>query len=130
MDEIVLPKTDKQVTNDRQRRHRVFIVGAGVSASCGIPVAKEIFRAAMRQLAKKDRSQTDFVHKLLRYLYPSFEETLQNYPNIEDFLNFVEMAKKFNTEDFIVSSLWSDPKLQKVTDITLRAVIDHIWSLM
>lgn len=101
-----------------------------MSASCGIAVAKDILREALTDLSKKNAAKATLVHDALRYLYPSFDENLRNYPNIEDFLNLLEMAKKFNTEEFIASKLWSEVKLQDVIQISLKAVTDHIWSLM
>lgn len=106
------------------------MLGAGASASCGIPVAKDILREAMSSLVKRDSSNAGLVHRLVRYLYPSFDENIRNYPNIEDFLNLVEMAKQFNTEEYIESTLWPKERLEEVIDITLRAVVDCIWSLM
>ena len=84
----------------------------------------------MSSLVKRDSSNADLVHRLLRYLYPSFDENIRNYPNIEDFLNLVEMAKQFNTEEYIESTLWPKRRLEEVIDITIRAVVDYIWSLM
>jgi hypothetical protein len=84
----------------------VYILGAGVSASCGIPVARDIFRAAMLKLRVDAPERAREVHKLLLYLYPGFDRHLRTYPNIEDFLNLLEMAKQFNTQEFINSSTW------------------------
>ncbi len=38
------------------------------------------------------------------------------------------MAKTFNSEEFIESSLWSKERLNKVSAITLKAVTDYLWS--
>jgi hypothetical protein len=103
------------------------VLGAGVSASCGIAVAKDLLRESISRLAAKDSRKTKQVHDLLRYLYPSFDDELGNYPNIEDFLNLLEMAKTFNSEEFIESSLWSKERLSEVTRITLKAVTDYLW---
>ena len=109
---------------------RVFILGAGVSASCGIPVAKDIFRISMLRLSDKDSGQAEKVHRLLKYLYPSFSKSLRTYPNIEDFLNLLEMARKFNTEDFMRSTLWGKQELTDVRRITLNGVTDYLWEFM
>jgi hypothetical protein len=90
----------------KDERLRVVILGAGVSASCGIPVAKDILRESMIMLAQADMNATKEVHSLLNYLYPDFHKAYRNYPNIEDFLNLVEMAQTFNSEEFIESDLW------------------------
>src|SRR5208337_1188854 len=113
------------------KRHRVFILGAGVSASAGIAVARDILRSSVLQLAESsDSEKAERVHKLLTYLYPGFEEELRNYPNIEDFLNLLEMAQKFNTEEFIASKAWSEKRLEDVKQITIKAVTEYIWERM
>jgi len=114
----------------RKRRRRVFILGAGASASCGIAVARDILREAMQRLARRNADQADKVHDLLRYLYPGFSEDLSNYPNVEDFLNLVEMAKEFHGEAYIASKRWSQTRLQEAADISLRAITEYIWDFM
>jgi hypothetical protein len=109
---------------------RVYILGAGVSAACGIPVAKDILRAAMVKLRDDSAEKAAEVHKLLAYLYPGFDRHLRTYPNIEDFLNLLEMAKQFNTQDFIKSSVWPKSRLRRVSDLTLKAVTDYLWEFM
>ena len=84
----------------------------------------------MQRLARRDADQTDKVHKLLEYLYPGFDENLPNYPNVEDFLNLIEMVKEFQTEAYIESKRWSEAKLQEAADITLRAITEYIWGFM
>lgn len=109
---------------------RVFIIGAGVSASCGIATSNRILRDSMKFLAKADSKRVAEIHKLLSYLYPSFDSHLRNYPNIEDFLNLLEMAKRFNTEEFIASIRWSTKRLDEVLRSTLKATTDYIWDRM
>jgi hypothetical protein len=84
----------------------------------------------MQRLAKPNAAQADKVHDLLRYLYPGFSEDLSNYPNVEDFLNLVEMAKEFHGEAYIESKRWSQTKLQEAADISLRAITEYIWEFM
>ncbi len=74
------------------------------------------------------RRKRKLVDDLLSYLYPGFNTDLKNYPNIEDFLNLLEMAKSFNSEEFIESSLWSKARLESVKDVTMKAVTDYLWS--
>lgn len=110
-------------------RKRVFVIGAGVSASCDIPIARDILRCAILALRQRSAADAKHVHDLLKFIYPAFDEELGNYPNIEDFLNFIEVAKDFN-EEFVESTTWPADKLRKVNTITLKAVTDYIWSLM
>jgi hypothetical protein len=114
----------------RLPRLRVFILGAGVSAACGIPVTRDIFRAMMLRLLRTKGPGPDEVHKLIRYLYPSFDVKLKNYPNIEDFLNLLEMAKSFNTEEFVRSEPFSEKRIERVEKIVLKALTDFLWGSM
>jgi hypothetical protein len=120
----------KAKSKPNRPRRRVLIFGAGVSASCGIAVAKDILREAVGHLGALDSDRAERVHKLLKYLYPGFQKSALNYPNIEDFLNLLEMAKLFNSEEFKKSDLWPKQKLKKVEDVTLKAVTDYIWDRM
>jgi len=121
----------KSVHKKEKKGRRVFILGAGVSASAGIAVARDILRTSIVQLAESsDSEKAERVHKLLAYLYPGFDEELRNYPNIEDFLNLLEMAQKFNTEEFIASKAWSEERLEEVKQITIKAVTEYIWERM
>ena len=107
--------------------HRVFILGAGVSAACGIAVAKDILRESIKALIHTELAEADLIHKLLKFLYPGFDPDLKNYPNIEDFLNLVEMGEIFNKE-FIESTLWSPSKLRRVKQKTLDIVTRYLWN--
>jgi hypothetical protein len=84
----------------------------------------------MQRLAKRNAAKATRVHELLHYLYPSFDEDLSNYPNIEDFLNLLEMTKAFHDRVFIQSKKWTRVRLQEVMDITLRAITEYIWDFM
>lgn len=115
-------------TNKRDLVHRrVFILGAGASASCGIAVAKDILREAVVRLGQRDAAKKKRIDDLVSYLYPAFISDLRNYPNIEDFLNLLEMAQSFNSEEFIQSSLWSWERLEAVKKAAMRAVTDYLW---
>jgi hypothetical protein len=117
-------------TSKRLPPLRVFVLGAGVSAAGGVPVAKDILRATMRRLLSKKKSDADEVHKALRYLYPSFEAKFNNYPNIEDFLNLLEMGKTFNTEEFVRSEPFSEERIRRVEKIVLRSLTSFLWKSM
>lgn len=114
----------------KKRGRRVLVLGAGASASCGIAVSRDILRAAIQQLAGRTAEDAEKVHELLSYLYPDFREDLANYPNVEDFLSLIEMAKQFHTEAYVESKRWSKSKLQEAMDTTLRAITEYIWGFM
>jgi hypothetical protein len=126
---------DKMGTSRERRkpdlsRRRVYILGAGASASCGIALAKDILGESITRLCRRDARNSKSVTDLLSYLYPAFNDELRNYPNIEDFLNLLEMAKSFNSEEFSESSLWPKDKLDRVRSVTLKAVTDYLWERM
>lgn len=108
----------------------VFIIGAGVSASCGIPVAKDIFREAMEARVFGSEDDWELVRKLLDYLYPSFQTSGKFYPNVEEFLNQVEMGQRFNSENFFRSTYWPPQKLKRVNAITLCSIASLIRNRM
>ncbi len=84
----------------------------------------------MLGLLKRSGNGADQVHKLIRYLYPGFDAKLKNYPNIEDFLNLLEMAKRFNTEEFVRSEPHSERRVKKVEKIVLKALAAFLWQAM
>jgi hypothetical protein len=111
----------------KMRSRRVWLLGAGVSASCGIAVTKDILGEALVKLHGEDAARYDSITKLLSYLYPRFSGQLGNYPNIEDFLNLLEVAKTFNSENFVDSSVWPTKELEKVKNFTLQALSAYLW---
>ena len=82
------------------------------------------------RLQQGDARGAKLVTELIEYLYPSFRGVLLNYPNIEDFLNLLEMAKTFNSAEFIQSTLWPTTRLDEAAATTLKAVTDYIWDAM
>jgi hypothetical protein len=114
----------------KKKRRRVFPLGAGVSTSHGIAAAKDILRHSISGLTRAESNSAKLVHSLLTYLYPSFRPEMLNYPNIEDFLNLLEMAKTFNSADFIQSTLWPTSRLDEARMVTLKSVTDYIWNAM
>jgi hypothetical protein len=118
------------VSARNKSERRVFIIGAGVSASCGFAVAQTLLREALTRLANHDAVSEAKVHDLLGYLYPGFNVALRNYPNVEDFLNLIQMACEFNSEAYMTSTLWPRQKLQETQKTVLKAVTDYFWERM
>jgi hypothetical protein len=104
----------------------VSVLGAGASASCGIALTKDLFRESMRRLSNEEPKKARKVDDLLKYLYGDFRVEYRNYPNIEDFLNILETASLFNSQEFIESTLFPKEKISEVNSIVLRAVTDYI----
>ena len=111
-----------------QATSRVFIFGAGVSASCGIAVTKDLLRECIKKLTARDGGEGKEIHRLLRYFYKSFDPKLRNYPNIEDFLNLLEVAKIFNEDAFQQSDYWSPRKLDEAEGSLIKAICRYIWA--
>jgi hypothetical protein len=90
-DRTGFPKKEKM--SKSKKTSRVFVLGAGASRACGIPLAGELLRTIIEEnhLRKKSR-----VLELLRYLYPRFDARWGNYPNIEEFLSLLESTITFN----------------------------------
>jgi hypothetical protein len=108
-------------------KRKVIIIGAGVSASSGIPVAKDLLKnALLHEGNNKHRSKE--INRALQYLYPDFDERFKSFPNIEDFLNLLEMARVFNSEDYVESSLWPKERVTRAQEIVLSVISEYIWS--
>jgi hypothetical protein len=120
-------KTAATGDSEKARRRRVWLLGAGVSASCGIAVAKDILKEAIVKLRGEDAARHESITKLLSHLYPRFDDELGNYPNIEDFLNLLEVAKTFNSENFIDSSVRPTKELERVKNFTLDVLTAYLW---
>ena len=71
-------------------KKRVFILGAGVSHSCGYPLAIDLLREFFnsKEIEKKDKEK---ISNFIQALFPSFVTQYENYPNIEDVLSMVEV---------------------------------------
>jgi hypothetical protein len=108
----------------------VLILGAGASASCGIALTKDILREFMEKLSAEEPVKAGKADKLLEYLYQDFNPVYRNYPNIEDFLNILETASIFNSQEFIESTLWPKTKTTEVKKIVLRALTEYLWKFM
>jgi hypothetical protein len=108
----------------------VLILGAGTSASCGIALTKDILRESMEKLSAEKPDKAGKANRLLEYLYQDFNPVYRNYPNIEDFLNILETASIFNSQEFIESTLWPETKTNEVKKIVLRALTEYLWKFM
>ncbi len=76
----------------------------------------------MNEWDERAPTEVEDVHRLLEYLYPDFDRNSPAYPNIEDFFNQLEMAKRFNSENFFRSKLWTVDKLSRISALTLKAL--------
>lgn len=111
-------------------KRRVFVVGAGVSRSCNIPIARELLGELAGFLRRREKGIYDELQGLLNYLYPGFREKYRNYPNIEDFFGLVDMAQRFNTGQYVNSNLWSDQRLKRFEDDLKLGLSRFLWGLL
>ena len=75
-------------------RQTVFVLGAGASKACGLPLTNELLPSIIPAIDKKSvRTQLlDFIS----YLYPHFEVDWKNYPNFEELLGQFEIYVRFS----------------------------------
>lgn len=72
---------------------KVFVLGAGVSHSAGLPLAAHMLTAvAETTLSQPERAELD---DFLEYLMPTFEKEVANYPDVEEFLTLLEVAESY-----------------------------------
>lgn len=93
------------MTKNGNSAARVFLLGAGASKACGLPLTNELLPTVLPALRTKSlrRRTTDF----LKYLYPYFESRWRNYPNLEELLSLMDVYVEFSSK--VKSSHKFDP---------------------
>lgn len=72
---------------------RVFVLGAGVSHTAGLPLARDMLATvAESTLSEPERAELD---DFLEYLMPTFQKELANYPDVEEFLTLLDVAESY-----------------------------------
>ncbi|MBA7715842.1 hypothetical protein ES703_124900 [subsurface metagenome] len=100
---------------------RVFVLGAGVASSYGCPVTKDLFTEAIESSHRYQMIQK--IKEVLRYTYPEFVEEDKNYPNIEEFLNLLEVWKEFNSK-IERRPKYSDFDIEQVRRYVIRILVE------
>ena len=77
----------------QEESRRLFILGAGASKACGLPLANELLREVITKDFLKHR---DRLLEFLEYLYSRFRSQWANFPNIEEFLSLIDVTLRFN----------------------------------
>ncbi len=108
-------------------KQRILILGAGVSAACGFPVTKDLFKDTIRHVSRKDHSFITDMNKFLAYLYPTFNPRYENYPNIESFLNMIDTMTILN-ERIRNKQLYSNDKLIYLKEQLLILICKYLCS--
>lgn len=103
---------------------RVFVLGAGVSSSAGLPLAHELLATvAERTLKPPERAELD---EFLEYLMPTFQKDLENYPDVEEFLTLLDVARSH--AQFTRTGLaFPRRKLSKLKNTFLRGLAKYLW---
>jgi len=69
--------------------NRVFILGAGFSASAGLPLVPDLSRACLQALQERDQHDFNVLLRTMQRFFPDTSWSRQWLPNIEDFLDRV-----------------------------------------
>lgn len=103
---------------------RVFVLGAGVSSSAGLPLAHELLgTVAERTLKPPQRAELD---NFLEYLMPTFQKDLANYPDVEQFLTLLDVAESY--AQFTRRGLaFPRRRLSKLRRTFLRGLARYLW---
>lgn len=101
------------------RPARVFILGAGASACCGIPLTNGLLPEVL-PLIDSARSH-DRLLQFIAYQYPYFTEKWRNYPRLEEFLSLLDVYLLFSNK---VKSkhAFEDDEVETLRRELLRAV--------
>jgi hypothetical protein len=78
------------------RPTRVFILGAGASACCGVPLTNGLLSEVLPLI--DDTRAHDRLLQFIKYQYPYFTEKWRNYPRLEEFLSLLDVYLLFSNK--------------------------------
>jgi hypothetical protein len=107
------------MTKNRQSANRVFVLGAGASKACGLPLTSELLPIVLSALKTKSlrKRTTDFV----KYVYPHFHSSWRNYPHFEELLSLMDVYVEFSSK--VKSSHKFEPdEVDELKDDLLAAI--------
>lgn len=106
-------------------RH-VVILGAGVSSSQGIPVAKNLLEEVLKFGGPRP---LDIVMEFLEYIYPTFKRGGAWYPLAEDVLGMLDVAENYcGIRGRSRGYRWREGVIKQVRDRFLRSLGTYLWS--
>ena len=73
---------------------RVFVLGAGASKSCRLPLTNELLPGVLPAI--DDPATRTGLEDFIRYLYPHFRSAWRNYPNLEELLSLIDTYLEFS----------------------------------
>ncbi|NDQ55746.1 MAG: hypothetical protein GZ088_01580 [Acidipila sp.] len=107
------------MTKDGESAKRVFILGAGASKACGLPLTNELLPDIVSSLGTKPVRKRAL--NFIKYLYPYFELTWGNYPNVEELLSLMDVYVEFSKK--VKSSHKFEPdEVEELKDELLTAI--------
>jgi hypothetical protein len=113
------------MTKNGKSADRVFLLGAGASNACGLPLTNELLPTVLPALKTKSlrKRTTEFV----KYLYPYFRSSWQNYPNLEELLSLMDVYVEFSSK--VKSSHKFEPdEVEELKDDLLAWIIHDFAS--
>src|SRR5713226_3896405 len=84
------------MTKEGESAKRVFVLGAGASKACGLPLTNELLPSVLPSL--RGTSVRKRALNFIKYLYPYFERRWGNYPNLEEFLSLMDVYVQFSAK--------------------------------
>jgi len=84
------------MAKDGESANRVFLLGAGASKACGLPLTNELLQTVLPSL--KTKSLRNRIVDFVKYLYPYFEQSWRNYPNLEELLSLMDVYVEFSSK--------------------------------
>ena len=84
------------MTKKDHSANRVFLMGAGASKACGLPLTNELLPTVLPSL--KTKSLRKRVTEFAKYLYPYFKSSWGNYPNLEELLSLMDVYVEFSSK--------------------------------
>lgn len=104
---------------------RVFVLGAGASKACGLPLTNEILPRIIPKIA--ERSIRKRLRDFISYLYPYFNKKWGNYPNLEELLGQFDIYLKFS-DKVKTKHRFPIDEIENLRDELLRAICIFLTS--
>jgi hypothetical protein len=105
------------------RPKRAFVLGAGASACCGLPITNRLLPEVLPFI--EDSSDRKRLLKFVAYQYPHFNKTWRNYPNLEEFLGLMDVYLQFSSK-VKTKHAFEDKEVTRLRRELLRAISTYL----
>ena len=102
---------------------RVFVLGAGASKSCRLPLTNELLPGVLPAI--DDPATRTGLEDFIRYLYPHFRSAWRNYPNLEELLSLIDTYLEFSPK-VKRRPKYGNPEVIRFKRELLRAISIHL----